>query len=51
VFEIDSSVSLGIGFSRCVEDILAHVDCVSGDPEVSGSHVWLAVGATVVDKN
>jgi len=33
-----------ISFSRRGEDILAHVDCVSGDPQVSGSHVLLAVG-------
>jgi pyruvate/2-oxoglutarate dehydrogenase complex dihydrolipoamide dehydrogenase (E3) component len=33
-----------IGFSRRGEDIRAHVDCVSGDPEVSGSHILLAVG-------
>jgi len=33
-----------IGFSRRGEDILAHVDCASGDPEVSGSHVLLAMG-------
>ncbi len=33
-----------IGFSRRGDDILAQVDCVSGDPEVSGSHVLLAVG-------
>ena len=33
-----------IGFSKRGEDILAHVDCASGDPEVSGSHVLLAVG-------
>jgi pyruvate/2-oxoglutarate dehydrogenase complex dihydrolipoamide dehydrogenase (E3) component len=33
-----------IGFSRRGEDILAHVECASGDPEVSGSHVLLAVG-------
>jgi pyruvate/2-oxoglutarate dehydrogenase complex dihydrolipoamide dehydrogenase (E3) component len=33
-----------IGFSRRGEDILAHVECVSGDPEVNGSHVLLAVG-------
>jgi pyruvate/2-oxoglutarate dehydrogenase complex dihydrolipoamide dehydrogenase (E3) component len=33
-----------IGFSRRGEEILAQVDCVSGDPEVSGSHVLLAVG-------
>jgi pyruvate/2-oxoglutarate dehydrogenase complex dihydrolipoamide dehydrogenase (E3) component len=33
-----------IGFSRRAEDILAQVDCASGDPEVSGSHVLLAVG-------
>jgi pyruvate/2-oxoglutarate dehydrogenase complex dihydrolipoamide dehydrogenase (E3) component len=33
-----------IGFSRRGEDILAHVDCASGHPEVSGSHVLPAVG-------
>ncbi len=33
-----------IGFSRRGEDILAHVECASGDPEVNGSHVLLAVG-------
>jgi len=33
-----------IGFSRRGEDILAHVDCATGDPEVTGSHVLLAVG-------
>ena len=33
-----------IGFSKRGEEILAHVDCASGDPEVSGSHVLLAVG-------
>lgn len=33
-----------IGFSRRGEEILAHVDCVTGDPEVSGSHVLMAVG-------
>jgi pyruvate/2-oxoglutarate dehydrogenase complex dihydrolipoamide dehydrogenase (E3) component len=33
-----------IGFSRRGEEILAHVDCAVGDPEVSGSHVLLAVG-------
>ena len=33
-----------IGFSKRGDDILAHVDCVIGDPEVSGSHVLLAVG-------
>ena len=33
-----------IGFSRRGEDILAHVDCESGDREVSGSHLLLAVG-------
>jgi pyruvate/2-oxoglutarate dehydrogenase complex dihydrolipoamide dehydrogenase (E3) component len=33
-----------IGFSRRGEEILAHVECASGDPEVSGSHVLLAVG-------
>ncbi len=33
-----------IGFSRRGVDILAHVECASGDPEVSGPHVLLAVG-------
>jgi len=33
-----------IGFSRRGEDVLAQVDCASGDPEVNGSHVLLAVG-------
>ena len=33
-----------IGFSKRGEDILAQVECASGDPEVSGSHVLLAVG-------
>jgi pyruvate/2-oxoglutarate dehydrogenase complex dihydrolipoamide dehydrogenase (E3) component len=33
-----------IGFSMRGEEILAHVDCVVGDREVSGSHVLLAVG-------
>ncbi len=33
-----------ISFSKHGEDILAHVDCTSGDREVSGSHVLLAVG-------
>ena len=33
-----------IGFSRRGEEILAHVDCASGDREVSGSHLLLAVG-------
>jgi pyruvate/2-oxoglutarate dehydrogenase complex dihydrolipoamide dehydrogenase (E3) component len=33
-----------IGFSKRGEEILAHVDCASGDPEVSGSHFLLAVG-------
>ena len=33
-----------IGFSRRGEEIFAQVDCASGDPEVSGSHVLLAVG-------
>ncbi len=33
-----------IGFSRRGEDVVAHVDCASGDREVSGSHVLLAVG-------
>jgi pyruvate/2-oxoglutarate dehydrogenase complex dihydrolipoamide dehydrogenase (E3) component len=33
-----------IGFSRRGEEILAHVECAVGDPEVNGSHVLLAVG-------
>ena len=33
-----------VGFSRHGEEILAHVDCTSGDPEVSGTHLLLAVG-------
>ncbi len=33
-----------IGFSKHGDDILTHVDCASGDPAVSGSHVLLAVG-------
>jgi pyruvate/2-oxoglutarate dehydrogenase complex dihydrolipoamide dehydrogenase (E3) component len=33
-----------IGFSRRGEEILAQVECISGDPEVSGSHLLLAVG-------
>jgi pyruvate/2-oxoglutarate dehydrogenase complex dihydrolipoamide dehydrogenase (E3) component len=33
-----------IGFSRRGEDILAQVECASGDPEVSGSHLLLAMG-------
>ncbi len=33
-----------IGFSRRGEEILAHVDCASGDREASGSHLLLAVG-------
>jgi pyruvate/2-oxoglutarate dehydrogenase complex dihydrolipoamide dehydrogenase (E3) component len=33
-----------IGFSRRDEEIIAHVDCASGDREVSGSHLLLAVG-------
>ncbi len=33
-----------IGFSRRGEEILTNVDCASGDPEVSGSHLLLAVG-------
>jgi pyruvate/2-oxoglutarate dehydrogenase complex dihydrolipoamide dehydrogenase (E3) component len=37
-----------IGFSRRGEEILAHVDCASGDPEVSGSHVLLAVDAVQI---
>jgi pyruvate/2-oxoglutarate dehydrogenase complex dihydrolipoamide dehydrogenase (E3) component len=33
-----------IAFSRRGSQILAHVDCASGDREVSGSHLLLAVG-------
>ena len=33
-----------IGFSRRGGEILAQVDCTRGDPEVSGSHLLLAVG-------
>jgi len=33
-----------MGFSRRGEDIAAQVECASDDPEVSGSHVLLAVG-------
>jgi pyruvate/2-oxoglutarate dehydrogenase complex dihydrolipoamide dehydrogenase (E3) component len=33
-----------IGFSKRGDEILAHVECASGDPEVNGSHVLLAVG-------
>jgi pyruvate/2-oxoglutarate dehydrogenase complex dihydrolipoamide dehydrogenase (E3) component len=33
-----------IGFSKRGDHVLARVDCVDGDPEVSGSHVLLAVG-------
>jgi pyruvate/2-oxoglutarate dehydrogenase complex dihydrolipoamide dehydrogenase (E3) component len=33
-----------IGFSRRGEEIIAQVDCASGDREVSGSHLLLAVG-------
>jgi pyruvate/2-oxoglutarate dehydrogenase complex dihydrolipoamide dehydrogenase (E3) component len=33
-----------IGFSRRGEEIVAKVDCASGDREVSGSHLLLAVG-------
>jgi pyruvate/2-oxoglutarate dehydrogenase complex dihydrolipoamide dehydrogenase (E3) component len=33
-----------IAFSRRGDQILAHVDCVSGDREISGSHLLLAVG-------
>jgi pyruvate/2-oxoglutarate dehydrogenase complex dihydrolipoamide dehydrogenase (E3) component len=33
-----------VGFARRGEEILAHVDCAVGDPEVSGSHLLLAVG-------
>src|SRR6202789_3103243 len=33
-----------IGFSKRGEEILAHVDCASGDRKVSGSHLLLAVG-------
>ncbi|HVW08886.1 MAG TPA: FAD-containing oxidoreductase [Bryobacteraceae bacterium] len=33
-----------IAFSRSGDEIVAHVECAEGDPEVSGSHVLLAVG-------
>jgi len=33
-----------IGFSRRGDEVLARVDCTDGAPEVSGSHVLLAVG-------
>jgi pyruvate/2-oxoglutarate dehydrogenase complex dihydrolipoamide dehydrogenase (E3) component len=33
-----------IGFSRRGEEVIAHADCESGDREVSGSHLLLAVG-------
>ena len=33
-----------IAFSKRGREVLAHVDCASGDPEVSGSHILLAVG-------
>lgn len=33
-----------ISFSRSGEEILAHVECSEGAPDVSGSHVLLAVG-------
>jgi pyruvate/2-oxoglutarate dehydrogenase complex dihydrolipoamide dehydrogenase (E3) component len=33
-----------IGFSRRGEEIVTHVDCATGSPEVSGTHLLLAVG-------
>jgi pyruvate/2-oxoglutarate dehydrogenase complex dihydrolipoamide dehydrogenase (E3) component len=33
-----------IGFSKRNDETVAQVDCTSGDPEVSGTHVLLAVG-------
>jgi len=33
-----------IGFSKRNDETFAQVDCASGDPEVSGTHVLLAVG-------
>jgi len=33
-----------IGFSKRGEEIVAHADCAVGSPEVTGSHVLLAVG-------
>ena len=33
-----------IGFSKRNDETFAQVDCTSGDPEVSGTHVLLAVG-------
>lgn len=33
-----------IGFSKRGNEVLAHVDCAAGAPEVSGTHLLLAVG-------
>jgi pyruvate/2-oxoglutarate dehydrogenase complex dihydrolipoamide dehydrogenase (E3) component len=33
-----------IRFSKTAEETVAHVECTSGDPEVRGTHVLLAVG-------
>jgi pyruvate/2-oxoglutarate dehydrogenase complex dihydrolipoamide dehydrogenase (E3) component len=33
-----------IGFSKRGEETVVHVDCTAGEPEVSGTHVLLAVG-------
>lgn len=33
-----------ISFSKTAEETVAHVQCASGDPEVRGTHVLLAVG-------
>lgn len=33
-----------ISFSKRGEKVVAHVDCASGEPEISGSHVLLATG-------
>ena len=33
-----------IGFAKRNDEMFAQVDCTSGDPEVSGTHVLLAVG-------
>ncbi len=33
-----------ISFSRRGNELVAHLDCTSGDPEISGTHLLLAVG-------
>ena len=37
-----------IGFSKRGSDVLARVDCKDGDPEVTGSHLLLAVGRCLI---